>query len=152
MMNNYGKKMFYSIGEAAKLMGVPTSTIRYYERMGLFPDLERSSGGIRVFSDSDIRTLKMIDCLKCSGLPIKDINIFLGWVREGESTLEDRRNMFYERKEVVEAQMVQLQKVLDKITYKCWYYDTAIATSEKQAKEMSDDEIPEEMLKLKNAM
>ena len=122
--------MFYTIGEAAKLMGVPTSTLRYYERMGLFPDLERSSGGIRVYSESDINTLKMVDCLKCSGLPIKDIGLFLRWVREGESTLEARREMFHQRKAVVEEQMVQLQKVLDKITYKCWYYDIAAANSE----------------------
>ena len=62
----------YTIGEISKMFHVPVSTLRYYDKEGLFPNLERSSG-IRQFSDKEIETMKLIECLKRSGMEIKDI-------------------------------------------------------------------------------
>ena len=69
--------MFYTIGQISKKTGIPISTLRYYDREGMFPSMERSSGGIRVFSDREIGVLRVIECLKKSGLPIKEIKEFL---------------------------------------------------------------------------
>ncbi len=117
--------MTYSIGEVAQRMGVAASTLRYYDKEGLLIDVGRTSGGIRAFSDADIETLGVIDCLKRTGMPIKDIKLFMDWVRQGDETLSLRREMFYERRRLVEEQMAQLQATLDTIEYKCWFYDTA---------------------------
>lgn len=65
--------MRYTIGEMGKIMGVPTSTLRYYDKEGLLPFVERSSGGMRVFSGEDLEWLYIIDCLKKTGMPLKDI-------------------------------------------------------------------------------
>ncbi len=65
--------MFYSIGDVASMLNVPTSTLRYYDREGLFLNVKRSCGGIRVFTDKEIETLKVIECLKATGMQIKDI-------------------------------------------------------------------------------
>jgi len=117
--------MSYSIGEVSNMTNITISTLRYYDREGLLPNIERSKGGIRVFSDIEIDTLRMIECLKMTDMPIKDIKQFLDWCQEGDSTLELRRTMFYERLEIMNQKMKQLQKTIDTIKYKCWYYDIA---------------------------
>ncbi|SHK47980.1 transcriptional regulator, MerR family [Desulforamulus aeronauticus DSM 10349] len=140
--------MSYSIGEVANITGITISTLRYYDREGMFPNMERSNGGIRMFSDTEIETLQIIECLKTSGLSIKDIKQFLNWCQEGDDSLQKRRDMFYERLEVVEKQMEELQKTMNTIKFKCWYYDTALAAgTEETPKNMPVEEIPEEIRK-----
>lgn len=119
--------MSYSIGQVSRMTNITISTLRYYDREGLFPDIERSNGGIRLFSDAEVDILRMIECLKMTDMPIKDIKQFLDWCQEGDGTIEKRRDMFYERLEVMNRKMVELQKTIDTIKYKCWYYDTAVS-------------------------
>ena len=136
--------MFYSIGEVASKLNIPTSTLRYYDREGLLSNVKRSSGGIRVFSDEEIGTLSIVECLKATGMQIKDIKQFLDWCSEGDKTLEKRKKMYIERRTVVEKQMEELQNTLDVIKYKCWYYETACeAGTEDVPRIMSMDELPE---------
>ena len=138
--------MHYSIGEVAHSTGISISTLRYYDREGMFPDMERSNGGIRVFSDTEINTLKVIECLKSSGMSIKSIKEFLVWCQEGDSSLEKRREMFHTRLEEVEKQIESLHATKNMLKYKCWYYDTAVsAGSEDAVKNLSVDEIPEDV-------
>lgn len=61
--------MQYTVGEMAKRLHVAPSTLRYYDKEGLLPFLERSSGGIRIFQDSDFEWLSIISCLKQTGMP-----------------------------------------------------------------------------------
>ena len=69
--------MFYTVGEMAKILGVPASTLRYYDQEGLLPFVERSKGGVRMFTEADYSTLMVIGCLKKSGLSIKEIKAFI---------------------------------------------------------------------------
>lgn len=121
-----GKKK-YTIKDAARIMGVPTSTIRYYDKEGLLPFVERLASGYRIFTEKDIATLCIIDCLKKTGMSIKEIRQFSSWLEQGDSSLQQRYDMFLERRRVVKQQMAELQKILDTVNYKCWYYETAIA-------------------------
>ncbi len=137
----------YSIGEVANIAGIAISTLRYYDREGLFPNLDRSNGGTRKFTDTEIETLGIIECLKTSGLSIKEIKLFLDWCQEGNSSLQKRRNLFYERLEVVTKQMEELQKTLNTLRFKCWYYDTALsAGTEEVPKNLPPEEIPADIL------
>ena len=120
-----GKK--YTIKDAARIMGVPTSTIRYYDKEGLLPFVERLASGYRIFTEKDIATLRIIDCLKKTGMSIKEIRQFSSCLEQGDSSLQQRYDMFLERRRVVKQQMAELQKILDTVNYKCWYYETAIA-------------------------
>ena len=65
--------MVYTVGEMARLLGVPASTLRYYDKEELLPFVERSSGGIRMFQEKDFEWLQIIGCMKKAGMPIKDI-------------------------------------------------------------------------------
>ena len=115
----------YSIGQVSEMFGLPISTLRYYDKEGLFPEMERRSG-IRKFSERELEALRVIECLKKSGLEIKDIKQFMSWCTQGASTYADRKALFEARKQVVEEEMLRLQKTLEMLMFKCWYYETAI--------------------------
>ncbi len=118
--------MPYTIKKAAELTNLTPVTLRYYDKQGLLPYMERRESGYRMFSDGDISMLRVIECLKKSGMSIKDIRQFSEWVLMGDDSLQERYEMFLERKKAVEAQIAELQKTLDFINHKCWYYETAI--------------------------
>ena len=115
----------YSIGELSKIFQLPISTLRYYDKEGLFPHLKRVNG-VRQFSESEIETLRVIDCLKKSGLEIKEIKEYMSLCSLGNTTLKQRKEIFEKQKEEVLQEMEKLQKVLSMLNYKCWYYDQAI--------------------------
>lgn len=108
----------YSIGQVSAMTNLPISTLRYYDKEGFFPNLEKQSG-IRRFSQAELDAIRMIECLKRSGLEIKDIRQFFGWVEEGPSTYTNRKAMFEARKAAVEEEMKQLEKTLDMLKFKC---------------------------------
>jgi DNA-binding transcriptional MerR regulator len=116
----------YSISEVAKELNLTIYTLRYYDKEGLMPFVERAQNGTRLFKESDISALKLIECLKSTGMPIKEIKTFIDWCSEGDSTLQQRYDMFLERKASVEAQMAELKKTMEVIEHKCLYYQTAL--------------------------
>lgn len=65
--------MMYTVGEMAKLLGVSASTLRYYDKEGLLPFVERSPGGMRMFQEKDYEWLQVIGCLKKTGMPLEEI-------------------------------------------------------------------------------
>ncbi len=121
------EKENFTIKDAARFMGVPTSTIRYYDKEGLLPFVERKESGYRIFTEKDIAALRIIDCLKKTGMSIREIRQFSEWIEQGDASLQQRYEMFLERRRIVEKQMAELQKILDIVNYKCWYYETAVA-------------------------
>ncbi len=135
--------MPYTIKQAAELTNLTPVTLRYYDKQGLLPFMERKESGYRMFSDGDIAMLRVIECLKKSGMSIKDIRQFSEWVLMGDDSLQERYEMFLERKKAVEAQIADLQKTLDFINHKCWYYETAIeAGTEKIHFKEQSNELP----------
>ena len=116
----------YTIGQVSEMFHLPISTLRYYDKEGFFPNLVRK-GNIRYFSDNELEALRIIECLKQSGLEIKDIKQFFEWVTEGSSSYTKRKELFEHRKAAVKEEIKQLEKTLTMLEFKCWYYDTAIA-------------------------
>ena len=140
--------MSYTIQQVANMTGIPATTLRYYDKEGLLPFLERRSSGYREFSDIDLASLQIVQCLKATGVSVAEMKQFSDWVREGDSTLKQRLDMFLRRKEAVERQIEELQKSLAVINYKCDYYARAVeAGTEKEMR--GKDALPyyEEFLK-----
>lgn len=145
--------MPYTIGEAAARMHLSAPTLRYYDKEGLLPFVDRSESGIRVFKESDFEWLRLIECLKATGMPIRDIKQFIDWCLEGDATLPQRRDMFYERRRAVLKQMETLQATLDVIDYKCWYYDAAAkAGSTASLQNLTLEDLPEDVRKLRECI
>lgn len=135
----------YTIGQVAEMFDLPISTLRYYDKQGLFPQLIRESG-IRKFSENEIEVLRVIECLKKSGLEIKDIKLFMDWCAEGPATYSDRFQLIRNQKERVEAEIKQLHNTLDMLKFKCWYYSKAMEDgNEDTAKASIPDGLPEDI-------
>lgn len=137
--------MYYSIGQVAQLSGLPISTLRYYDKEGLFPALQRA-GGIRQFTDRELETLHVIECLKRSGLEIRDIKRFMEWTAQGSASYPQRRALFAQQQQMVEAEIAKLQRVLAMLRFKNWYYTQAMQDDNEDAiRAMMPDRLPPEI-------
>ena len=121
-----GEPVTYTISAAARRMGVSVPTLRYYDKEGLLPFVDRKPNGIRVFKDSDFEWLAVINCMKNAGASIKEIKAYIDLCMAGDDTLEARLAIFRRRKEEIQRQMQELQKLMGVIDHKIWYYQTAI--------------------------
>ena len=137
----------YTIGQVAEMFHLPISTLRYYDKEGLFPNMERVSG-IRQFNKKEIDALRIIECLKKSGMEIKQIKQFMQWCMEGSSTYSKRKALFENQKKQVEEEIARMNKVLDMLRFKCWYYDEAIKDgNEEKLASIKPEDMPEEIRK-----
>lgn len=135
----------YTIGEVSKMFGMPISTLRFYDKEGLFPAIKRASG-IRKFSEVEIDAIRVIECLKKSGMEIKDIKQFMEWCVQGSETYPQREALFQKQKKQVEAEIERMNRVLDMIKFKCWYYEQAMKDgNEDHVQSMIPNELPEEI-------
>ena len=137
--------MVYTVGEMAKRLDIPSSTLRYYDKEGLLPFVERSSGGIRMFQEKDFEWLQIIECLKKAGMSIKDIREYISLALQGDETIDARLQLFKRQRQALEEQMEALQRTMDVLDYKCWYYEIAKkAGTVKVPQSMTLAEIPEQ--------
>ena len=112
----------YTIHEICEKTGLTAHTLRYYEKEKLLPNVGRSAGGIRQYTDEDLETLGMICCLKNTGMSLRDISRFMALTREGDHTLRERYELLLRHRETVLARMEEMQKHLDKVTWKVNFY------------------------------
>ena len=145
--------MLYTVGEIAKVLGISASTLRYYDQEGLLPFVERSSGGIRMFTDKDYEWLKVIACLKKSGLSIKNIKAFIDMAARGDESLAEGYELFHARRDAVKEQLKEMQETLDLLEFKCWYYQQAMADgTEENVRSAPLKKIPKQYQKIKEKM
>ena len=142
--------MVYTVGEMAKLLGITASTLRYYDKEGLLPFVERSSGGIRMFQESDFEWLQVIGCMKKAGMSIKDIRQYIEMALQGDDTIGLRLAMFRHQQEALKQQMEELQRTMQMVDYKCWYYETALkAGTVDVPQSMELSQVPEEFREIR---
>ena len=145
--------MIYTVGEMAKKIGVAPSTLRYYDKEGLLPFVERSSGGIRVFKEADYEWLKVIECLKKTGMPLKDIKTFIEMAMQGDDTIDERLELIMKQRDEVGRQIAELQETMDTLNFKCWYYETAkSAGTTAVPRGMKLEELPEEFREIRKKL
>ena len=125
----------YSIQDVSKRTGLSAHTLRYYEKEGLLSHVERSSGGFRQYTDEDLEALGLICCLKNTGMSLQEINRFVALTQEGEQTLKERVELLREHRENVIARMAEMQKYLDKVTWKLDFYTEKLRAYEQRKTE-----------------
>ena len=141
----------YTIGDAAARLGMPASTIRFYEKNGLIPKQRRSSDGRRLFDEDSLEWMRFVERLKVSGMPIKEIREYIDLYLAGDSTIEERRTIVHERRKAIDAQLEELMLARDFIEYKCWYYDVASESGTCDTpRNMPYDELPERIQRIKD--
>lgn len=130
--------MRYSISQAAEEKGLETHTLRFYEREGIILP-QRTDSGIRYYTDQDLDRIDMINCLKCTGMSIKEIKRYFDLCEEGDGSLEERLSMFLERKQHVLKEIEEMRHHLETVDHKIGWYrsmikdrDSAKAEAEKE--------------------
>lgn len=114
--------MYYTIKQISEKTNLKPSVLRYYEKEGLLPSVNRSVKGIRRYSESDLEWIGLICCLKNTGMSIKQIKEFVALSMEGEQTLKQRCDMLQEHKKNVEKQIEEMKEHLKKVQWKIEYY------------------------------
>lgn len=134
----------YTIGEISKMLNLPISTLRYYDKERLLLTIERDdSSGIRKFNRQTIEALRLIECLKKSGMQIKAIKEFMRWCALGNRTIARRKQMFIEQRKSIENEIAELEAALAMIKYKCWYYSEAEKDgNEQRVKNVLPEQMP----------
>ncbi len=121
--------MYYTIGQVAKMQHLTISQIRYYDKQGLFPFLQRNEKGDRVFDEEALKYLEMILCLKNTSMPIQKIKQFIDWSMEGESTILQRLALMKQQETDVLQLMQDTEKNLKKIQQKIAKYENEITSA-----------------------
>ena len=133
--------MSYSIKEVADMLNVAPSTLRYYDSMGLLPNVKKVNGR-RVFEDKDFKWLRVLNCMKNINMPISKIKEYVELAQKGDSTLKERYNMILEQKQAIEKELKKLKDCYKELEYKEWYYKTAIKAGTEKVVENITSTLP----------
>jgi MerR family transcriptional regulator, aldehyde-responsive regulator len=119
------------IAEVSKHYGITSDTLRYYERIGLIPPVNRDPSGIRDYTDIDLRRVEFIKCMRNAGLPIETLIEYMSLIQRGDQTIQARKEILQEQREQLAARMAEMQKTLDLLDHKIDIYEKAVLTAEK---------------------
>jgi DNA-binding transcriptional MerR regulator len=120
------------IAEVSEQFGISADTLRYYERVGLIPPVHRNEGGIRDYNELDLRRVDFIKCMRKAGLPVEVLIEYVGLVQKGDKTIEARKEILIEQRELLIARMQEMQKTLDIVNHKIEVYENAVLKKEQQ--------------------
>lgn len=120
------------IMEVSEQYKISSDTLRYYERVGLIPPVNRNSGGIRDYNELDLRRVEFIKCMRSAGLPIEVLIEYVGLVQRGDKTIEARKDILKEQRELLIARMQEMQKTLDLLDHKIEVYENTVLKKEKR--------------------
>ncbi|MGL6173385.1 MAG: MerR family transcriptional regulator [Cellulosilyticaceae bacterium] len=115
--------MSYTISQAAEQVGLTSYTLRYYEKEGLLPGIERNEKGIRTYKETDLFWIDLIKCLKDTGMSISEIKQIVTLSLEGEGTIPQRKDILNTHKKKLEEQMEELKQAMKKIDKKIEWYE-----------------------------
>lgn len=134
--------MSYTTAQAAQKMGISAHTLRFYDKEGLLPNVGRDEHGNRRFTDNDLQWLSLLQCLKNTGMSLKDIKRFAKCTTIGNSTIEERLAFFENQTQNVKQQISELKRYLSLLEYKVAFYQQAKALGSVQAVAKMMPEIP----------
>ena len=120
------------ISQVSEQSGLSVDTLRYYEKIGLLPPVNRTNSGIRDFSDLDLRRVNFIKCMRAAGLPIEVLIEYYELVQQGDNTIEARKNILQEQRSQLLARMAEMQETLDLLNHKIQVYENAVLETEKK--------------------
>lgn len=126
------------IAEVSQKFDISTDTLRYYERVGLIPSVNRKESGIRDYNDLDLRRVEFIKCMRSAGLPVETLIDYISLVMQGDQTIGARKEILMDQKELLTARIQEMQKTLEILNYKISIYESALLQKEKDIAEKDD--------------
>ena len=117
-----------TIKEVCEKYDITPDTLRYYERVGVIPEVNRTKGGIRDYSEQDIKWVENAVCMRSAGVPVEMLIEYVRLFQEGDSTIEARRDLLKEARVEVQKKLDQYQTTMEKLNYKISRYEEAVKT------------------------
>ena len=117
-----------TINEVSKKYNVSPDTLRYYERIGVIPEVHRNSSGIRDYTDNDLRWVELALCMRSAGLSIETLVEYQRLFKQGDDTIKARLDLLNEQMEILENQKKQIEETMDRLSYKISRYQNALKT------------------------
>jgi DNA-binding transcriptional MerR regulator len=129
------------IAEVSERYGISLYTLRYYERIGLIPPVNRNESGIRDYNETEMKRVEFIKCMRSAGLPVDVLTEYIKLVQQGDQTIEARKVILQEQRDQLANKMEEMQKPLDMLDHKIKVYENAVLIKEKeiiQEEQMAD--------------
>jgi DNA-binding transcriptional MerR regulator len=120
------------IAEVSEQYAISADTLRYYERIGLIPPVQRNVSGIRDYCELDLRRVEFIKCMRSAGLPVEVLIEYIALVQQGDNTIEARKEILIEQRDLLATRMKEMQKTLDLLNHKIEVYENAVLKKEKE--------------------
>lgn len=119
-----------TITEVSEKFDIPQDTLRYYERIGLLPRVNRNKSGNRDFTEEDCNWVEFIKCMRSAGLPIEVLIEYVGLFQQGDETVETRKELLIEQRKQLGARMEDMKKTLERLDYKIARYEQGLVKKE----------------------
>jgi DNA-binding transcriptional MerR regulator len=126
------------ISKVCERYSISSDTLRYYERIGLIPPVNRNRSGIRDYNEIDIKRVEFIKCMRSAGLPIEALIEYVKLVQQGDQTIEARKEILQVQRERLVAKMEEMQETLDILDYKISVYEKAVLKKENEIIQIED--------------
>ncbi len=123
-----------NIAEVSKKFDISADTLRYYERIGLIPSVNRTAGGIRNYTQEDCNWVEFIKCMRGAGLSIEVLVDYVNMFKEGNSTIAARKELLVEQRRQLSEKISEMQAVLDRLDMKIEGYEDRLLKCEQKLK------------------
>ncbi|WP_238902443.1 MerR family transcriptional regulator [Clostridium sp. YIM B02506] len=123
-----------TIAEVSRMFDLSQDTIRYYERIGLLPSVNRKKNGIRDFTEEDCKWVEFIKCMRRSGLPIEALIEYVRLFGQGDETVEARKELLIEQRDLLKLKMEEMKRTVERLSGKIERYDQGLYKKEKSLK------------------
>lgn len=120
-----------TIAEASKKVNLSADTLRYYERIGLIPEINRSKSGIRNYTERDLNRIEFVKCFRNSGVSIETLIEYMKLLKKGDSTIEDRKQLLISQREVIQKRLDEIQNAFERLNFKIYNYEKFLIEREK---------------------
>ncbi|GIM28327.1 MerR family transcriptional regulator [Clostridium polyendosporum] len=127
-----------NIAEVSKKYEISADTLRYYERIGLIPEVNRNKSGIRDYTEEDCRWVEFIKCMRSAGLPIEILIEYVTLFQQGNETIEARKDLLIEQRKQLIEKMENVKKTIERLDYKIERYEQSVVTKENELKRTDD--------------
>ena len=114
------------ISEVSETCDISPDTLRYYERIGLLPPINRTKGKIRDYGELDVKWIEFVKCMRNAGLSIEVLIEYFKLLEQGEQTAEARKDLLKEQRDVLASRVAELQKTLDMLDHKIAVYEDRV--------------------------
>ncbi|ABB15472.1 MerR family transcriptional regulator [Carboxydothermus hydrogenoformans] len=126
-----------TIAEVSKKFGLSPDTLRYYERIGLIPRVNRNESGIRDYTEEDCKWIEFVKCMRSAGVQVETLVEYVTLLQQGDKTIEARKQILIEQREKLLSRIKEMERALERLNFKIEEYETKLIPAENELKRLA---------------